>query len=186
MPEGWHYVQPMEGKDETIRGSSYDDLQNKVLEFRIANSMPIGDIKQDVDEYICTKYPAQCSRRAQNYVYKPKESRAITPLMARIREWINDLKKAPVTLVSKMEAQRRASKCIGCPQNIRWEDSCAPCVGDINKQTHLIRQAKTVSRENELRGCRILGHHNKTAIWMPKDRLRNAENLPSHCWRNDE
>lgn len=188
MPGGWHKPEKDRlGRDmpQPIRATSYKDLINAVTKFRADNIIPIGDVKAEVDEYICTNFPRMCHRSQAdisvtvdmpNTHMKTVTDRMIQTMDAQIREHSIE------ELELKQEAQRRAEICRRCRFNVRWNTGCGSCREAVNRMSMILRSGNSVPHERELHACQILGHENRSAVWLKLEKIGRSPELPGFCW----
>ena len=181
-PGGWHFIQ----SDVKITGSSLDDLYEAVQNFRVDNNLPLGDVKGDVDRYICGTYPTYC--HGVDHVSINVESRnritASAELLQDITTWANNVLRGttPHQLVSDDEAERRSKICISCPSNVNWRAGCSSCIVSADRICAAVRQGRETHTTRILGGCHQLRHDNRTAVFLDKEVLATGANLPTNCW----
>lgn len=189
MPGGWHKPEKDRlGRDmsEPIRASTYSDLINAVIKFRIDNVIPVGDVEQEIEDYICGNWPHMCHDvpGAQVTVTVEHVSTSAYTLTDRMIQWLDDATEdhSIENLELRSEAQRRAEICLHCPYNVRWNDSCGSCSDAVNRMSTILRVNEDVPKGDKLRACQILHHENRAAVWLRLDKLGNSAELPGHCW----
>lgn len=190
MPGGWHKPEKDRlGQDlpEPIRADTYKKLIEAVVQFRLDNSIPLGDVKAEVDEYICTTFPHMChyieNARVVITVGKPPPNRRPSLTDDIIQWFVRVLKDHSIDkLVTPDVAKQRAEICRKCKLNIRWNESCGSCVETINRSSALVRFGQDVPHGKELKGCQVLRHENRSAVWLKDEFLESDDSLPSYCW----
>jgi hypothetical protein len=80
MPGGYHYRE--NGKMIIDDAVSYEDLVNKLAEYRGFCGLPLGNPQADVDRYICTSFPVMCGGRMP----EPQEA-SIRSSLATGNQW---------------------------------------------------------------------------------------------------
>jgi len=207
-PHGFHYIQPLkDGKTHKIEGAaSWQELEHQVLRFRLEQISLVDPeradpdhVAQDIREYVCANFPTSCVDRSfsvgirqavDGNVYAsavdgdPQDTsfRRFIPLIQRIAEWLGQLGQEPKPFTTPAEADKRAHICTQCPQNIRFETSCQPCNQNVRMETVRILGTRKTRHDQNLMGCRMLGHANRIAVWLDADRIEN-QSLPANCWR---
>jgi hypothetical protein len=192
MPNGWHFNQPL--NDGTLQrlppveGSigAYEELLQYVLTWRLENNYPVGDVRGDVDNYICTNFPRQCNQISiqsydvlDNFLKNPPGTRFID----KIIDWATGYAYRTVEVVHKATADQRSLSCIGCQYNKDWENSCPQCVTKAYQLLGLIRKGKEAERWRKLKACHLFGHCNRTAVWLKKKELPLSSHVPPpNCW----
>lgn len=185
MPTGWNYIEGCNEKFEggdVIRGGSYDELLENIMEYRVANNLPVGNPRLDAEKQICARYPTQCKGYSPYTDPNIPQAREIR-MIDRIARWAASIiDKAGRRKVRPEEAERRAEICTHCDQNVNWLSGCTGCVKNAERLCALIRGSSESSKQTALRACRILGHCNRTAIWLDLEFINKADSLPNHCW----
>ena len=181
-PGGWHYFQ----SDIKMVADSLDDLYKVVESFRAENSLPVGDVKGDVDNYICGNHPAYChgvDELSINVVSRHAATRS-GELLQDVSTWANNMlrSKEPNTLVQDEEAERRAKICQACPHNVNWRSGCISCIVSADRISASVRQARDTNTSKKLGGCHLLRHDNRSAVFFEKENLATTGDLPTNCW----
>lgn len=95
------------------------------------------------------------------------------------------------TSVSQPEAERRASICVTCPENVDRED-CSRChIKTLAEIVVKIVGTRKTSFDSRLKVCRVCLCENRAAISVPLADLHNLMTpeekamLPSFCWKLD-
>jgi hypothetical protein len=203
MPGGYHY----EENSKTIieDAVSYDDLINKLAEYRGFNGLPLGNPQQDIDNYICKTYPNMCRQ------YPPAPEEGVdqvelsygVPLQKtpreRVMNWaVNRMQKAgQIEFVDHERADMRAAICDSCPLKVRWNEPIEGCPGcqvyveEAEAMLVKIRANKEIPFHSKLDGlsCKVAGHDLHTAVWLEEPGLRHRKNytgkFPNECWLNN-
>lgn len=179
---GWHYKQ--DGLDETIDSDSPENLCKRVLQHRVNRGIPVGNVEEDISNYIKSVSPHNDRfRRQAAFVPEVSRIRPIQPLIERIKEWLVSKQGKIAKLTDEFERQRRAEICAQCPQNIPWQSSCGECNSDTIYRGNLVRQKTEAPLDKKLRACRVNNLYLQTAVALEKEELplKNPES-PSQCW----
>ena len=187
-PGGWHKPEKNSRGDllpEPIRSSTYEDLIDAVIKFRVDNGIPVADAQGDIDEYICTSFPFMChgvpGAEVSFAVKHIPHIVSLTDSMLQTME--KQLQNHSIENIElKSEAQRRANICRHCQFNVRWNSGCGSCVEAVNRLSGILRIGNSVDRSKDLRACSILKHENRSAIWLKLDKIGKSSDLPAHCW----
>jgi hypothetical protein len=203
MPGGWHYDEG--GKTIIEEAESYDDLINRLAEYRGFCGLPLGNPQLDIDKFICGSYPNMCGRTAPSAEegVDPVELSYGKPLVKspreRVMQWVaNRMQKAgQIEFVSAEEADRRAAICDQCPKKIQWNQPIEGCPGcqayveEVESMLIKLRKNKSSAYVLNLYGhsCAVAGHDLETAVWLEEPALRHRKNytgkFPHKCWLND-
>jgi hypothetical protein len=184
-PGGYHF----EDEHGRVEGSSYDDVAEQLLRFRVQNKLPLGMPLAEVVNYTCSRHPHFChAPQAQVSV-----SKAAKPaLSGRVIEWYSALYRGlrgtdvSQNYVDAGTANQRAKTCLSCPAHTEWRTGCGSCVSSARRIGHTYRAGRKVEYEDKLLACDIVGHDCATAVWVkaaPSLTPEQNDALPSHCWR---
>jgi hypothetical protein len=202
MPGGWHYDEG--GKPIVEEAESYDDLINKLIEYRGFCGLPLGNPQLDVDKFICETYPNMCGRSPveEEGVDKMELSYGVPVVKSpreRVMQWAaNRMERAgQIEFVDAEEADRRAAICDQCPKKIQWNQPIAGCPGcqvyveEAETKLIKLRRNKNSTYVLNLYGhsCTVAGHDLETACWLEEPALRHRKNyigkFPNKCWLKD-
>jgi hypothetical protein len=189
MPGGWHKPEKDRlGRDmpQPIRADTYQKLIEAVIQFRVDNVIPIGDVRRDVNDYICSNFPHMCHPVTGAVVqvsidHHPTGTKTLTDNMI---QWLDGAitNHSSEHLEMSLEAQRRAEICIKCRFNTQWNSSCGSCLEAVNRMSSIIRMGNDTPRGHKLKACQILQHENRSAVWLRRERINQSLDLPAHCW----
>ena len=186
-------MQPVEhGSAYRIEGQTYDILENRVFEFRLANVeiIPTGtatreSVQEDLKIFTCSRAPGQCTDHWRSSpgpsVESPKVKAYNLPIQ-RLEDWIKQISVTEIPWAQASRAVSSAQTCASCPQNIAWKTGCAPCVESIQKRLVRYKGDRKTPVDNQLQACRIFGHHNEIAVWMLNTMSTAKETPPEACW----
>ena len=185
-PGGYHFV----AEGLRIEGNSYQDVAEKLLRYRLENSLPPGNPMAEVLNYICDTWPHFCSDTSP---VTPGNTKPATSLTSRVTSWMAALYRTlrgtniADSYVDQAEADRRALVCINCPFHTEWRRGCSSCIEGTKRVGYTFRGGRQAANESKLMSCSIIGHEAQTAVWVKTPPPLTAEeqaSLPSHCWRN--
>ncbi|NBW10607.1 MAG: hypothetical protein EBR82_21540 [Caulobacteraceae bacterium] len=188
-PSGHHFIDRSGGNEHRIIGSSYQDVAEQILKYRLSNRLAIGNPLQELYEFVCGTWPHFCDTAQPEATYNVTSEPAFT---VAVMNWMANAwsrqANTPNALVSDGEAQRRAEVCRGCPKQIDWADyGCGSCVASIRQKGYVFRAGRETGIKN-VTGCSVLKQDNSTAVFAHLDSLPDAtpeqmEKLPTGCWR---
>lgn len=192
-PESW---KPSDDPQKSLLfGGDIDDLTKKVLEFRITNGLQLGNIEEEIHDWLCRNTGARC-RPAP-----PKDP--LGWLRAKGDEIARFLKAMSIWAVNggyveQEEAEKRAETCASCRYNVLQDDSiCFGCFGYLARVMQIIGN-RTTRMNDSLKFCGICGCSNSVSVFVPLDVLgrahRNldfpddigqvdADGKPVPCWK---
>jgi len=180
-PGGWHYKQ---GND-TIRAESFTALLEAVLDYRSANRLDFGNVHEDVLNYICSSFPRQC-RGSLNVAVgskTPTIRNTGNDLIDRIQRWAMKIGGLAHRKVTQAQAEKRSEFCVNCPHNVTWRGGCGTCNSNVERLCAIIRGPLEVTYYKRLMACKLLGHDNRTAIFLDSSLVGMSDSLPESCWR---
>lgn len=185
MPGGWHY-EFVHTNNQTVRvdAPTYFDLLTRVQTFRIENGLPVGDVKRDVDTYICSNFPNQCHQFAS---FSPPQAAPVPSansvrFIDKITMWLTGMRSSQQETLFKNDAEIRAKACLNCPLNKDWRHDCAACVENANRLGSFLRGGKDVQHHSKLGGCTLFNHDNRTAVWLNESNFQKRSDAPLGCW----
>jgi hypothetical protein len=194
MPGGFHFPQKLtSGQIVRIEGQGYEELERRVLEFRLRQGSLVDPsgcdlevVRADLKNYICTNFPRNCTqtpRAAPAPTDAPIIRRPFYPNIQRLSEWYARVAYRSLQFVDAAEANRRAAICAGCPQNCDFVGGCAPCNHQIERNALMVLGGRRVQNEPDLKACRVFGHHLPAAVWMRDPYSEPSHEVPSFCWK---
>lgn len=104
----------------TFKGDTFDEVVEKIRDFRITNCLPVGDPEQEV-----------LIHYVKNWPYMVTDDKGATwgtenLMFMAWRKWISDTwRTPPKKMVTTKEAVPRWEKCRSCPHNkkLDWEET---------------------------------------------------------------
>lgn len=165
--------------------ASYPELIVAVRTYRLENGLPVGNVQQDVFNFICGNWPIQCTQsvgpqygNAHEIIPQNKGQRFVDELT----QWGIELSRKSVEMIPEADAYSRALRCQQCSNNVVWENQCPHCVTNARRLFALIRKGKDMPNSEHLHACKSLKMCLKTACYISRDQLPRAEGLPENCW----
>lgn len=134
-PPGGHHFVTM---GVTIRDENFNNLIDKVIEFKVTNNLPYGNPEQEVLHFYAEHWPYLVERTKDTF--QPEDSN-----YSKWRDWIRSTwAKPPVKSVAKIEAETRAKICAKCPFNRPENFGNSPEAEDLRKRAFLLRKGVDV------------------------------------------
>ena len=190
---GWRYVQSVNGQLQVIP-ASFDPkkrtggavkakvLVEMVRDFRINQGILIGDVEQDVADYIKLVSPPNDLYRTTKGISAPRTKPAI-PIIHELREWVDAKLVEKPMLLTAPEATERAKHCLGCPQNIKWETGCGSCNEEVKYRGSIMRNLPAYPYDDALRACRLHRVFLPAAVFVDRESLPvRHPDAPVGCW----
>jgi hypothetical protein len=192
-PGGFIFDQALvDGSFTRIEGGSFDQVLERILAYRLANGMVLGEseralpqaVERDYNAQVCGKYPWLCTGVREG-VPAPglEKGSAFELLITRISRWLSSLALEQVRWVDQKSAAERAQVCLGCPQNVFWETGCSPCNQQVRSGSSSLRGARRLALDSGLKGCRSFGTLQEVAVWMETPGGEAKYAAPPFCWR---
>lgn len=179
-PGGWHY----KDGDVLLEANTLNELYNIVESFRAENYLNVGDVKGDINAFLCGTYPNYCHGVDMVIVTSVSPPNRESELLSDITTWSKNILNSnkQVHLVSSELAEARARICLDCPRNINWRSGCGACVTATERLSTSIRKARDTASTPRLGGCAVLRHDNRSAVFFDAEHLEISGNLPDKCW----
>lgn len=179
-----------------IIGGDFPDLIFKITEWRIINSLPLGDIEAEAMDWLCRNSSAPCAPA------KPKDMQAghkasggdVARFLMAMAAWVKSAE-----IVPQEEAERRAEACAGCRFNTMVDDgACLGCFGLMARIMRIIGTRRT-RMDDALKFCGKCGCSLPVVAFTPMHVLNRAhpnadfkgvetgqfeqDGKPVMCWR---
>ena len=183
-PGGWHFEGSNKGVRYRVEGYSYRDLVDKVLKYRIENTIPIGAHEHEVRTYICTLSPRNCQDGLPDKIVVKQQLPPATAKLDEVTRWATELqgKQGANSRVPEQEANGRGAICVVCEFNKIIPTGCAACGSNFNRLMTILRNGKDSAHWAKLHVCELTKQGLRSAVWIKKEFLRTASNLPGACW----
>ncbi len=177
-PGGWHYMQ--DGvRIPPERADSFDDLLKKVLQFRINNRIPVGDVFNDVQSFVC-KFPNQCHGTFNGVIHNDPPQGNKPRFIDRLIQWADELRTKGVNVDDGQKRQDRINVCKGCPRAKSWDGLCPACSSHLHEVLTLIKKGRLT---DITLGCEVYGFDCDTAAMVHRSILPNDTTTPpDNCW----
>lgn len=120
-------------------GETHVEVYEKLLDYRLNNTIPIGDPEQEVLAYYAVESPWMVDAMPDEPARKKSE------YYLHWRAWVQKLWKHPITrAVSPKEAAMRWPICEKCPHNIKLAVDASPEGAETLRRTFLMRRGHPV------------------------------------------
>lgn len=186
-----------EGDGTKFRAKSWLELEQKVAEYR-AQRGPVGDVKTDILNQVCSDQPAVCRdshpppppppppRKPDRQMPNSQvTSRIWGDVTARVSNWVNNqlgkFRHHALELVPRGEARNRANICVHCPLQQIIASSCGGCIRALRDARGAILSGEAPV-EPVLQACRVLGEDTSLSVHLVQ-KPEADPHLPDHCWR---
>lgn len=185
-----------------FRGSSWQDVAEKVSFYRSQHGKPVGDVLAEIYATVCKASPTYCrdtngapAAKTGPRTPRPDAPRApayIPPagggnVIAKVTNWVHRLmglkRKQQLEFVPAPEARRRASICAACSKQTPIHGSCSGCMGTLKTAKGLLL-AGHAPVEKVVQGCSALGEDCGVSVHIVQTPAP-ATGLPANCWRKD-
>jgi hypothetical protein len=162
VPHGGEYRLNLPEKGMIGHGNNFETLIRSIMEWRRANSVPIGlGFEDEVEQAVCEKYPVECDGFASKR--KRRKSWGMWDIVRGTSAFFRQ-KLSGADLVDQAEANRRSALCSKCPARITFSK---PCSGLCAALVKLISSTggKSTPTDSDTLGCGICRCWTKVAVW---------------------
>lgn len=171
------------------RGYIFPVLVKSVIEYRKANSIPVGlGFEDELEQLVCQQYAQECEDQDEAKVRKRPFTLAdiIAGTRVMMSQWFNGRKVVP-----RQEAERRASICVDCPMNQKFVKGCSGLCPELSEIVSAITGAQGTVYDYRLHQCQLCGCLLQAAIWVPlelqlkvlTDEQRESFTKIPNCWK---
>lgn len=164
-----------------IRSSKgWKDLIVRVKDYRRINNIPLGDVENEVHDYVCKNHMSDCYDSSQVVTHVPEPPQRT--LKSSVLQWLADVRrrKPELQFVPAELAAARANVCASCQFNKPLPSggcsSCKAAIGEIRAQVLANKKV-----DQRLHTCERLGVDNAVLSHLEHPTMENP-NLPDHCW----
>src|SRR6185295_393847 len=70
-----------------IRGDTFEQLVERVFEFRLRNNVPVGDIESEIHKFYCNQWPAFCHSDAADQNRSTRQTTGES-MLNRVARWV--------------------------------------------------------------------------------------------------
>lgn len=186
--DGERYAEPI-NDGNFITGGDLQNLVYNINEYRVTNSLPLGDANAEAQDWLCRTSGARCVPAVPVEHVPGRKARAVD--VARFLWALAAWMKTTET-VSQEEADRRAEICIGCPFNVPVDDTA--CWGCFNLTARIMRVIgnRRTRFDEGLKFCGLCGCSNVVSAFVPLSVLGKAHKLEEFpadigngapCWK---
>lgn len=166
MPHGGRFYIEDPLTKHPIEGTTFDMVINRAIQYRRANSIPIGlEFEEEIEAQVCQRYPAECevSKRALGVsLVAPGLYEVARASAVMIKHKVNDSE-----LVSQEEANRRAQICRNCPFRAQMTLPCSRCFSALENVVGWITGARGTPYDEKLAACGICKCYLSASVWLP-------------------
>lgn len=177
-PMGYVFYDKSERRE--FVGADWQDLAQKIENYRRANKLPVGNPLEECYNQFCQEHPTHCSASKKQTVVLSRHT-----LGARVAAWIGNLFVGKVPAATdKHTAGSRAAICAKCPLQTEWRAHCGCSVQalqEVKKHWFRMRNIRPKGNTENLKACLSLGEECSMSVWMNQP----AKDLgqPKNCWR---
>lgn len=167
LPDNWDFWQD----GVWFSAPEKSDLIKKVRDYRITNSLPLGDPAQEVTDFNAAKTRTVYSKKIP------------VNMRERVVKWLEAHLRVKPKFVDEETADRRAAICATCPRNtMGWKEAtgCKSCIQNANRAGAIILMGRKQHRP--LGACEILNQDNRVAVWLDEPQVP-LDSLPDFCWK---
>ena len=194
-PNGWRYTVPE--TNVTVTADYFEQLWNRVLAHRLANSLPQPEgYRAFLEDAACVETQPPGNRCGERKA-KPRENKPIQHLLlSHVERFLKTVWQAILDrkFVVREEALRRVDVCHGCPLRTTMPGGCSGCYTLLKKAEALLRKNGAIEIPADDDGfvrdvCGACGCFIPLKVVLENGTLDNAEGgkRPAYwagCWRN--
>ncbi len=175
-PLGGHHF--IEGRLR-IEGETLDEVIRKLTDYRVNNSVPVGNPEQEILVYYLGKYPYMV-----DIDYEAVDSFTQGYYEQKWLEWIRRHWKRPASKqITPKEAESRWNVCLNCPHNIKLSVSTQEDK-ESERKSFLLRRGQTTPEK--LGFCSLHLWDTRASVFLEapaevSGKLKDAANYPG-CW----
>lgn len=194
-PGGWNYKQPESGA--VFKSYDYKSWKDAVLSHRKANGYPIPiNFEQELINDACHQNPDWKGNSCKNILNRNRRKvplsfeRAVAFLKV-LQSFVVDSK---AQFVDQEEAERRASMCVGCPNNQETSFGCGACVAVVDGFISALLGKKSTTSDQKLGFCAICSCKNSISVHYPLEAQKHGlteemkqmfHEMEDQCWKKD-
>lgn len=125
-----------------FEGETHTEVVDKVSDYRLNNTIPIGNVEQEVLAYYADKFPWMVDAMEESDP-APKND-----YYAKWRAWIQRQWKNPLNRsITPKEAALRWAICERCPHNIKLAVDSSPEGSEMLRRAFLLRRGANISKK---------------------------------------
>lgn len=166
VPHGGMFSLKLPDRGMIGSATSFSGLCREVRSWRKANGWPIGlGLTDEIEQAVCENYPDECHVRDKRIPDRNRRyslSHVMQGTIAMIKHKINGS-----VLVDAVEAERRASICVNCPNNVSFSKPCSGTCAELKELVNIIVGPKTTKYDGQLQSCQICGCFLSASVWVP-------------------
>jgi DNA-directed RNA polymerase subunit RPC12/RpoP len=171
---GHHFVE----RSITFKAESFEDLAEKVRDFRLNNSIPIGDVENDILLYYANNWPWLVEEDPEQVSVKKND------LYDKWRDWAFGAKKRPIRkFVTDKEMALRYETCKECPYRVTIKPKHRDEYDAIMRKIFAYARGSMVCESNQFCRLHSVGIPVLLAADSPKEVLpmKDGQSHPK-CW----
>ncbi len=158
---GFRVRDPLSGQE--LSAVTFDNLLVNAKASRKANGLPIGlEFEDEVECWCCASQPDEC---VDVDPLKPRRKRLTLDDMLRGAKVLMSFKLHGSKIVSREEAEWRASICARCYMNSGYQRPCSAC-HELADLVRSITGGHQTSLDGKLFACHVCGCSLAAAVWL--------------------
>lgn len=167
-------------ENQKVTGGDWGDLVGNCQKLTISlGKVPPPDLGKQIEHALCSRLAGDTNCGPCS---KAKQTLGFSSIVRWVRAMYQFAKDNKFQLVSEEEAERRASICAACPQQISTS-GCWGCKG-IAGMLPAIAGARKTSYDMQLKACGVCGCYNAVSVHIPLEVQQDASlEFPDYCWK---
>lgn len=168
IPYGGHFQINRPDLGMVAGGTNFEMLIRNLINYRKANGIPMGlEFEDEVEREICKLYPAAC-HETSNLIPNRDRTYSFADVIQGTKAMIA-FKLAGSPMVSQDEANRRATICSHCPNNVNFSKPCSGVCGELQDIVVSLVGGKSTPLDSALNSCAICSCFNRASVWVELD-----------------
>lgn len=177
QPIGGHHFKE---NGHMLRGDTFDEVVSELATYRLNNSIPIGNPKQDVIAYYAEKFPYMVMLDED-----PPEPIKRSEEYLAWRSWVWEMWKKPeLRHVTTKEAAERWIECSQCPYNKSILETVTREGREVSKKAFLLRRGENIPSFVGFCACHRFDIGVASLLENPASRSEKNKDTeqPAGCW----
>jgi len=171
-PGGWHFIEDK----TTIRGETPEEVEGKLLDYRIRNGIPPGNPMQDLLNFTATRWP-NLVENAEEPPAAPKDH----PVYEKVWNWLVSISHLTNPGdVPYEQALEQTKICSQCPLNLPYPKSDDILKDEVERRSFLLRKG----RPSNLGFCLHHQWDSRVAVYRNRNAINPRADSPTICWMN--
>lgn len=161
-----------------FRGETFDEVKDKLTQFRLNNGLPMGDPEQQILTHYAKNWPYMVKGDAE------RKEIQVSNKFVLWREWVlKTWRGPPKKVVTQKEADIRSDICASCPYNTKrdWEETDESDA--LKRRVFIMHAARPSPKTNGFCSCHLADLNVLVFLNTPKEHSSKKDvEQPKFCW----